>query len=158
MIFLQAWYSLLLLAHLLATFLLVGIMTHHLRCVGGYLRGRFGRETIELRYLRVTWWTYLAVYVLGTLAYPAFGACIRRPVLDPQFPWATGLFEVKEHWSALALAMLTACVLLRRRFLPSQEKDKLFLYVPLIVLVNLIVWYKIVVGSYVTLLKGTVGP
>ena len=35
-----------------------------------------------------------------------------------------------------------------------EEKDKLWLYVPLCFLLNVIVWYKVVVGCYLTLLKG----
>ena len=38
---------------------------------------------------------------------------------------------------------------------PAEEKEKLWLYVPLCFLLNIIVWYKVVVGCYLTLLKGS---
>ncbi|UCG58569.1 MAG: hypothetical protein JSU70_03470 [Phycisphaerales bacterium] len=155
MVFIEDYYELLLLIHLFATFVLVGSMTHNLLCVAKYLRGKFGREKLERRYLTVSFWAYVIVYVLGALIYPAYRIYIRHDYFDPKMPWATGLFEVKEHWGAVALALFFMCYLLRRRFRPSEEKEKLFLYVPLCFLLNLIVWYKIVVGCYLTVLKGS---
>jgi hypothetical protein len=80
---------------------------------------------------------------------------VRGDLFDPQLPWATGLFEVKEHWGAVGLAMFFVYYFLRKSFQPREEKDKLFLYVPLCLLLNVILWYKIVVGCYLSLLKGS---
>jgi len=155
MVFLENLYQPLLLAHLLATFVLVGAMTHNLLIVAGYLRGRFGRQKLEWLYVRVSLWAYAIVYVIGALIYPAYRIHIRHEYFDPKLPWATGLFEVKEHWGAVGLAIFFAYYLLRRSFQPAEEKDKLYLYVPLCVLLNVIVWYKVVVGCYLTILKGS---
>ncbi len=155
MVFLENFYRPLLLAHLLATFLLVGAMTHNLVIVIGYLRGKFGRQKLEWIYVRVSLWAYVIVYAIGALIYPAYRIYIRHDYFDPKLPWATGLFEVKEHWGAVGLAMFFAYYLLRKSFQPSEETDKLYLYVPLCVLLNLIVWYKVVVGCYLTILKGS---
>ena len=155
MVFLENYYEILLIAHLFATFVLVGSMTHNLLVVVGYLRGKFGRQKLEQRYVRVSLWAYIIVYILGTLMYPAYGAHIRHPYFDPQLPWATGLFEVKEHWGAVGLAMLFVYYFLRKSFQPAEEKNKLFLYVSLCLILNIILWYKIIVGCYLTALKGT---
>ena len=155
MVFLENFYGPLLLAHLLATFLLVGAMTHNLIIVIGYLRGKFGRQKLEWLYVRVSLWAYAVVYLIGALIYPAYRIHIRHRYFDPELPWATGLFETKEHWGAVGLAMFFAYYLLRKSFQPPEEKDKLYLYVPLCVLLNLIVWYKVVVGCYLTILKGS---
>jgi len=155
MVFLENLYQPLLLAHLLATFVLVGAMTHNLLIVAGYLRGKFGRQKLEWLYVRVSLWAYTIVYVIGALIYPAYRIRIRHEYFDSKLPWATGLFEVKEHWGAVGLAMFFAYYLLRRSFQPAEEKDKLYLYVPLCVLLNVIVWYKVVVGCYLTILKGS---
>jgi len=155
MVFLENYYSLLLLVHLFVTFVLVGSMTHNLLCVIGYLRGKFGRQKLEQLYVKVSFWAYIIVYVIGALIYPAYRIYIRHHYFDPQLPWATGLFEVKEHWGALGLAMFFGYYFLRRSFKPAEEKDKLFLYVPLCFLLNIILWYKIVIGCYLTLLKGS---
>ena len=101
MVFLEDFYSLLLLAHLFTTFVLVGSMTHNLLIVIGFVRGKFGRQKLEWLYVRVSLWAYTIVYVIGVLIYPAYGARIRHPYLDRQLPWATGLFEVKEYWGAV---------------------------------------------------------
>ncbi len=155
MVFLENFYKPLLLAHLLATIVLVGGMTHNLLVVIGYLRGKFGRQKLEWFYVRVSFWTYLIVYILGILIYPAFGIYMRRDYFDPQLPWATGLFEVKEHWGAVALALFFVYYWLRRNFRPDEEKEKLFLYVPLCLILNLVLWYKVIVGCYLALLKGS---
>ncbi len=155
MVFLENYYEFLLLVHLFATFVLVGGMTHNLFIVVGYVRGKFGRQKLEWLYVRVSLWAYTIVYVIGVLIYPAYGARIRHTYLDPELPWATGLFEVKEHWGAVGLAMFFVYYFLRKSFQPAQEKDKLFLYVPLCLLLNVILWYKVIVGCYLALLKGT---
>lgn len=155
MVFLENYYKILLLIHLFATFVLVGSMTHNLLIVVGYLRGKFGRQKLEQRYTRVSLWAYTIVYVIGALIYPAYGAHIRHIYFDPELPWATGLFEVKEHWGAIGLAMIFIYYFLRKTFQPAEEKDKLFLYVPLCFILNIILWYKVISSCYLTALKGT---
>ena len=155
MVFLENYYEILLLVHLFATFVLIGSMTHNLLIVVGYVRGKFGRQKLEWLYVRVSLWTYIIVYVIGALIYPAYRIYIRHHYFDPQLPWATGLFEVKEHWGAVGLAMFFVYYFLRKSFQPAEEKDKLFLYIPLCFLLNLILWYKVIVGCYLTLLKGS---
>lgn len=155
MVFLENYYSLLLLVHLFVTFILVGSMTHNLLCVVDYLRGKFGRQKLEQLYVKVSLWAYTIVYVIGALIYPTYRIYVRHHYFDPELPWATGLFEVKEHWGALGLAMFFVYYFLRKSFQPAEEKDKLFFYVPLCLILNIILWYKIVVGCYLTLLKGS---
>lgn len=155
MVFLENFYGPLLLAHLFVTFVLAGSMTHGLLIVIGYLRGKFGRQKLEWFYVRVSLWAYAIVYVLGALIYPAYRIYLRHNYFDKELKWATGLFEVKEHWGAVGLAMFFVYYFLRKSFQPAEEKDKLFLYVPLCLLLNVIVWYKIIVGCYLTVLKGS---
>ncbi len=155
MVFLERFYEVLLLAHLFVTIVLLGSLTHNLLIVVKYVRGKFGRQKLEWFYVRVSFWSYVIVYVLGALIYPAFRVYIRADYFDPKLPWATGLFEVKEHWGAVGLALFFVYYLLRKSFQPETERDKLWFHVPLCVLLNVIVWYKVVVGCYLSLLKGT---
>ena len=155
MVFLEKFYVILLLAHLFVTFVLVGSMTHNLIVVIGYLRGKFTRQRLELRFVKVALWSYIIIYVTGALIYPAYKVYIRSPFFDPELPWATGLFEVKEHCGALGLAMFVVYYFLRKNFRPDTERPQLLLYVPLCFLLNIIVWYKVVVGCYLSLLKGS---
>ncbi|MFQ6036615.1 MAG: hypothetical protein ACE5NM_12325 [Sedimentisphaerales bacterium] len=154
MVFLENFYSFLLLVHLFATFVLVGSMTHNLFCVIDYMRGKFNRKKLEQLYVTVSVWSYIIVYAVGVLIYPAFRVRI-RPDFDGDLPWATGLFEVKEHWSVVGLAMFFVYYFLRKSFQPDNEKEKLFLYVPFCFLLNIILWYKVIVSCYLTLLKGS---
>ncbi len=153
-VFLEKYYSLILMLHLLITFVLVGSMTHNLLVVFKYVRGKFGRKRLEWLYVRVAFWSYLVVYITGAVIYPAFRVYIRGAAFDP-LKWPTGLFEVKEHWGALGMALFVIYYLLRKSFDPEQEKHKLWFYVPLCVLINAIIWYKVIVGCYLSSLKGS---
>ena len=135
MVFLEELYGLLILLHLAATFLLVGAATHNLICVSRYVRGKFGRVKSELRFVGITLWSYVIVYAFGAIAYPAFRVNIRADHFDP-VGWPTGLFEVKEHWAAVGLAFVVVYYLLRRTFNPAEERAKLWLYVPLCLIIN----------------------
>lgn len=154
MVFLENLYEVLLLAHLFATFVLVGSMTHNLLCVIKYLGGKFGSVKREWFYVRISFWTYIICYVFGVLIYPAFRVYIRED-FDTNMRWATGLFEVKEHWGAIGLGLFFVYYFLRKNFHPEQERDKLFFYVPLCFMLNIILWYKVIAGCYVSLLKGS---
>lgn len=154
MIVFESYYQILLIFHGLMSFLLVGSMTHNLFCVVDYLKGRFNRKKQELKFAKWAFFSYLAIYISGCLIYPAFRVHMRYRYFDENFPWVTGLFEVKEHWGAIALAIFFAYYILRKSFDPSEEKQKLYLYIPLCFLINLIMWYEIIVGIYLTHLKG----
>lgn len=155
-VFLEEYYNLLVVGHLLATFVLVGAMTHNLLIVLKYVQGKFARKKREYYYLKISLWVYVLVYAVGAIAYPAFKINTRVRLLDEHLPWATGLFEVKEHWGALGLGFFVVYYLLRRSFEPDEANGKLWFYVPLCLLLNLILWYKVVIGCYVALLKGGV--
>lgn len=154
-VFLQDFYQFLLLMHLLATFILVGCMTHNLLGVIRYCRGKFNKQKRELVFAKASLWSYVIVYIFGILIYPAFRIYVRYDYFDTDIRWATGLFEVKEHWDAVALGLLFVYYFLRKSFQPSEDKAKLFLYVPLCFLLNIILWYTIIVGCYLSLLKGS---
>ncbi len=155
MVFLESAYIPLLVAHLVATGVLLGSMTHNLVHVTGYLRGRFAAKGREKRHTCIMWWAYLATYGIGALIYPAFRVHMRHEYLDKNLPWATGIFEVKEHWGAIALAVLLAYCAMRRAFDPEEERAKLVWgYAPLCVLLNVIVWWKTVVGGLLTMFRG----
>jgi hypothetical protein len=156
MVFLENCYEVLLLVHLIATFALVGSMTHNLLYVVKFVRGKFGRGKAEWFHVRVSLWSYVFIYVIGAIIYPAFRVYIRGGYFDESLPWATGLFEVKEHFGAVGVALFAVYYFLRKNFDPAQEREKLlYVYVPLCVTLNVIVWYKIIVGCWLTLLKGS---
>lgn len=155
MVFLESFYKVLLQVHLFAALVLVGSMTHNLVIVVGYLRSEFGQKQREKFFVTVSLYAYITVYIIGSLIYPTFRIRVRYEYFDRVMRWATGLFEVKEHWASIGLALIIAYYFLRRSFDPETEREKLFLYVPVCFLLNLILWYELVAGSYLTVLKAS---
>jgi len=154
MVFLEHLFQPLLLLHFLVTFLLVGSMSHHLVCLVNFMRGRFFQLKREKLMLSIAFWSYLAIYLFGCLIYPAFRVYMRHEYFDTALPWATGLFEVKEHWASHGLIILGSCYILRKYFDPADDKQKLWLYIPLCLTANIILWYVVLAGAYLTHLKG----
>jgi hypothetical protein len=104
----------LLVLHGIAAVLLIGAITHQAvalwlpaqRPARGWWRA-LGAVHPE-RYVRAVIVLYLVTMALGMLLYPAFRIDVRAAFLDAHQPWATGLFEVKEHAAAVGLALLPA--------------------------------------------------
>ncbi len=153
MVFLEPFRKYLLFFHLVSTGVLLGALTHGLIVLVGYWRGKFSKRNLERLYVKVGFWAYVCVFVFGALVYPTFRVRVRYEYFDESLPWATGLFEVREHWAAIGLALFIALLFFRKHFNPEQERPKLFLYTALFSLIYLIVWYCTVFGYYLTTLR-----
>jgi hypothetical protein len=70
---------------------------------------------------------YVSTYVLGALIYPTFRVRVRAEILDPSYPWATGLFEIKEHAASLLLLPVVAIFVLARVVDAGAEADRRYL-------------------------------
>lgn len=46
---------------------------------------------------------YLFTWIMGLLIYPVFRVGVRAANFDPNVPWATGIFEMKEHIGSVGL-------------------------------------------------------
>lgn len=153
MVFLESFSKFLLFLHLLGAFVLAGCLAHNVLIIMQYWRGNFRRRNLEKLHIKICLWAYAVTFGVGALVYPTFRIRVRYEYFDECFPWATGLFEVREHWSAIGFALLLAYYFFRRRFDPEAEREKLFLHTALCYIVNIIVWYCIVVGYYLTTLR-----
>jgi hypothetical protein len=60
------------------------------------------------RYVQAVIALYCVTALLGAVGYIPFRVFVRAPYLDAHAPWATGLFEAKEHAVAIGLAVLPA--------------------------------------------------
>ncbi len=59
---------------------------------------------------------FTACYLTGCLIYPTFRVRVRAELFDGTLPWATGLFEAKEHLATLGLvAVVSLALMLRQR-------------------------------------------
>lgn len=71
--------------------------------------------------------TYLATFAVGWLIYPVFRVDVRAEFLDQSNPVSTGLFELKEHISAIgafvAIALLMLSLFGRMQTAPSSRRQ-----------------------------------
>lgn len=144
----------LLIIHALLAMLLLGSMTHNVLITSRYLVGNFNKIKLEKLYVKVAFVAYGLTFIFGTLMYPNYRYHVRALYLDKHAPWATNLFDIKEHWVALGLALFTVFYLLSRAIEPAKDRHLLFVYVFLSVVLTGIVWFAVVTGLLVTSVKG----
>jgi hypothetical protein len=152
-VFLEVISKWLLFVHLVGTGVLLGGMTHDLVLIVGYWRGKFRKKKLGRLYVKVSFWAYVTVFFVGALVYPTFRVRVRHEYFDKCVPWATGLFEVREHWAAIGLALFIAYYFLRRSSDPERDREKLFLQTGILLILYIIVWYCATVGFYLTTVK-----
>ena len=105
-----------LLLHMTAAIVCLGAITHNLVMIVGYWRGRFRRTQLEKLYVQVSFIAFLCTYLLGGVGlYPPFRYHVRYLYFDSSLRWATGLFEIKEHWGSLALVLFIEIFAVKNR-------------------------------------------
>ena len=103
---------------------------------------------------------YLSLYGLGCLVYPTFRVRVRAEFLDSAYPWATGLFEIKEQAATLALLPVIGVFLLLRTQAKAAATDRREAgkYTPFVLSLSSLVMFVLVfnacVGWYLGTLKG----
>jgi hypothetical protein len=176
----------LLLLHAVAAGVLVGVTTHHLLACRRYLRGIYDRAPIERRYALVSALAYLVTFAVGLAEYPAYKVRVRAEYFDAptvvdgearlrseaaaavgsppgaraisrDLGWVGRLFDVKEHWAALAAAASLALLALSRLAHPSEDRRFTAAYVGLSAVVCSAAWLAALVGIVTTSFR-SVGP
>lgn len=153
-VFLQAWGKLLLILHALCGILLLGSMTHNVLLVVPYLWGRYKRIPLEKLYVKVAFVAYLLTFGLGALTYPNYRYHVRALHFDKELPWGSNLFDIKEHWAGVGLAVFVAFLILSRIIDPKKDKDMLGIYAFCSVVLALIVWFNVISGLLLTSYRG----
>ena len=146
----------LLFLHLIAAACATGAAIHLAIRVWGYLRGRVMKVGHEKLYARLLGIFYAISFLLGAAIYPAFRVNVRAEYFDPHLPWATALFEIKEHLATLGLAATAGIVLLSiaiDRPLTRAPRRLLPMYAGLIAVVLAVVFYNVWSGWYLSTLK-----
>jgi hypothetical protein len=103
----------LMLVHLAAAMVLLGSACHAAIAAWQVRSGKIGKYTLFRRYCSIVLVAYPVVFLLGSIIYPAFRVDVRTE-FDANLPWATGLFEIKEHVTALALPLVAIQWILSR--------------------------------------------
>jgi hypothetical protein len=143
-----------LLLHSLSAFLLLGALSHQTFALWWPPRaGREGwweslRAVHARRYAGAVVLLFLTTTLLGMLDYPVFRVDVRAAYLDEQVPWATGLFEIKEHATAIGLALLPAYWILWREAVATGARRAIT------TLLTLIGWWNFFVGHITNNLRG----
>lgn len=110
--------------HLLAAIVSLGACAHFfVRLYQNVRRGRFLDRRSKLHATILTT-AYASTWVLGALVYPTFRVRVRAELLDRAYPWASGLFEIKEHAANIALLPVLAIFVLTRVLDPEHEADR----------------------------------
>ncbi|MBF2055484.1 MAG: hypothetical protein IGS03_18700 [Candidatus Sericytochromatia bacterium] len=149
-IFLLAWGKPLLILHALLGMLLLGTSTHHALIAVPWLWGSRKKLHLNQIYVNVGLVAYLLTFGLGAVIYPNYRYTVRALYFDKDLPWASQLFDVKEHWAGIGLGLFVSFFVLSRLIDPRSDRAGLFVYVFLSVSLALIVWFSLISGLLLT--------
>lgn len=148
--------AVLLLAHHLVAVFLLGAVTH--QALATLLPSRSAETSFSEAFRRVNpsrYATAIAVsftlmLALGALLYPAYRIDVRGGLLDQHYPHAAQLFELKEHFTAIAFGLLPFyCSVWRRTEDASNGPCN-----ATTLLIALVVWWDFLVGHALVSIKG----
>ena len=152
-IFLEPYARFFVLLHALGAIALVGALTHgsvflHL----SQKRAREGNLKRAARFWPILWTALLWTLATGSLAYPTYRIRTRADYLEGRFPLPVQLFDLKENYAAVVLALLCACWVLWK--LPSESLPRTLLHNSLFHLATLLSWTAGLSGLWVVLHRG----
>ncbi len=92
---------------------------------------------------------YVTEFILGALLYPTYRVVARPPLQDLQLGYVIGLFEVKENFAAIMLAMLPAYYYFWKKA-PEFKGARMGMTAVLF----LTTWYNMIAGHLVNNARG----
>jgi hypothetical protein len=151
--FLEPYARLLVLLHAAAAIVLIGSSTHHLIIALASGRGRY-RVRLARLYALVGACAYGVTFALGALAYPTYRYHVRGLYLDRNAEWASNLFDIKENFAAIGLPLVVGALVMSRVVDAREDHALRRGYVVMVALVAFVVWFSVVSGLVITLVKG----
>lgn len=145
---------LVLVLHGVSAMLLLGAITHQaLALWWPQHRGGSGwwhslRTVHPERYVPAVLVLFCITAAFGAIGYMPFRAIARVQYLDLHAPWATGLFQLKEHASAIGLALLPAYWAAWRE---SEDRGARRAFTTFLTIVT---WWNFIVGHIVNNVRG----
>lgn len=96
---------------------------------------------------------YIAQVALGAVIYPSYRLNVRIPFEEMALGWAVGLFEMKEHFAGIGLAILPLYfVNWRTGSISSHRRDRM----ALTLLLSFVVWWDFLIGHILNNIRGLV--
>ena len=92
---------------------------------------------------------YVIEFALGAILYPTYRVLARPPLQDLQLTYVIGLFEVKENFAAIVLAMLPAYW-----YFWSKAPEYKTTRAALTGIIFVVVWYNMIAGHLVNNARG----
>lgn len=157
MIAFESAYLYLLFFHALVSVVLAGALAHLVWRLIEYFTGMRRFLSLPRLHASIVSISYTIVFILGALVYPPFRINVRHEYFDKTLPWATGLFEAKEHLASLGfMAVIALAALLWT--LPKKPEHAQNRVLPLVagltVFVTVVVGYSAWAGWFLNTLKG----
>jgi hypothetical protein len=145
----------LLILHGIFSVFLLGAVTHHALSV--FWPRRPGQTDLLARargvnsagYVQTIIILYVIEFTLGALLYPTYRVLARPPLQDLQLTYVIGLFEVKENFAAIVLAMLPAYW-----YFWSKAPEYKTTRTALTGIIFVVVWYNMIAGHLVNNARG----
>jgi hypothetical protein len=147
----------LLILHGLVGVALLGAITHQTVSVLRRRRTRSG--SLLDRYTGVNQRTFtiavLSLYpaglIIGAVIYPAYRLNVRIPFEEMSLGWAVGLFELKEHFAGIGVALLPMYAYTwSSEASESHRRDR----IALTLLMTFIVWWDFLIGHVLNNIRG----
>lgn len=153
-VFLHGARRLLLLLHAAGSVVLIGASTHHALQMRHLLAGRFDRAGLARLYAQVVSAAYVITFALGALLYPSYRVFVRGLWLERNAPAYAGLFDVKEVYASLTLAVAVGLGMVARVIRPEQDRAIARVYAAMSFIVCAVVWFNVIAGILVTSVRG----
>jgi membrane-bound metal-dependent hydrolase YbcI (DUF457 family) len=145
----------LLVLHGIFSVFLLGAVTH--QALGVFWPRRPGQTDFVARargvnpggYVNAIIILYVIEFALGSILYPTYRVLARPPLQDLQLTYVIGLFEVKENFAAIVLAMLPAYWYFWKKY-PDYRTTRAAITAILVA----VVWYNMIAGHLVNNARG----
>jgi len=147
---------LLLFVHFIAAVCVAALVVHLAVRVFGYVGGRVVKVAQEKLYATLLLIFYVVNFIVAAMLYPTFRVRVRHEHFDRDLRWATGLFEVKEHFAAIGLVLVIGLWLLSRatgRLADAPQRRIVPAYAAMVAMLLIIVAYNVWSGWYLTTLR-----
>ena len=118
----------LLFLHLLAGIAVVATAIHLLCRFVIKARGRRGLLRLVRLHALLLLIFYTCTVVLGALLYPTFRVRVRHEYFDEHVPFATSLFEIKEHLAALGLLPVVLLYVIAHQLQFRDQHDRRYIW------------------------------